>query len=171
MPDPARDSYLTTEVFTASPQRLHLMLVEAAIRCVQRAAACWQAEEPQRAAEAIIHAEEVLGNLLAGLNRDIGGDLVAKTAAVYTFVFRSLMEANARRDPRKLDDALRVLAIERDTWRQLCEQLGAEDSRAKGRPDAVSFHQAEAIRPPSVPPLPLDVPAAEHYAGRFSLDA
>ncbi len=129
---PARDNYLTTEVFTAPPQRLHLMLLDAAVRFVQRASGCFQDGQRQQATDAIVHAEEVLGELLAGLNRDLGGDLAVKTAAVYAFVFRSLIEASANRDHRKLDDALRVLAIERETWRQLCDLLAAEAPVAKG---------------------------------------
>jgi flagellar protein FliS len=171
MASPARDSYLATEVLTVPPQRLHLMLVEAAMRCVERARQCWRANQPEQATEAVVRAEEILGALLAGLNREIGGDLVRKTAAIYVFVFRSLMEANAGKDEGKLDDALRVLAIERETWRRVCEQIGAEDPNAKASLDGVSLHRAEAAGPPAAGPLPLDAPSAEHYSGRFSLDA
>ena len=171
MASPARDNYLATEVFTAPPQRLHLMLIEAAIRCVERARQSWRANRPEQATEAIVRAEEILGELLAGLKGEIGGDLVAKTAAIYHFVFRALMEANSGKDDRKLEDAIRVLAIERETWRRICEKIGAAVPNAKGSPDAISLHPTEAIRPPTSPPLPLVAPSAEDHSVRFSLDA
>ena len=37
MPSPAHENYLVTEVMTATPQKLQLMLIEAAIRCAARA--------------------------------------------------------------------------------------------------------------------------------------
>jgi flagellar protein FliS len=171
MASPAREKYLAAEVLTASPQRLHLMLLEAAVCFAERARHCWRAKQPAQATEAIVHAEEIVGELLAGLNREIGGDLVSKTAAVYLFVFRSLMEANAGKDEGRLDEALKVLQIERETWRRVCEQIGAADPSAKAIADGVSLHRAETLRPPAAPPLPVHAPRAEQRSGRLSLDA
>jgi flagellar biosynthetic protein FliS len=147
------------------------MLVEAAIRCAERAGQCWRANQPAQATEAVVRAEEIIAELLAGLNREIGGDLVRKTAAVYLFVFRSLMEANAGKDLAKLDEALKVLQIERETWRRVCEQIGAADAYAKASADGVSFHRAGILRPPTPLPLPAHAPRVERLSGRFSLDA
>ena len=58
-------------------------------------------------------------------------------ASVYNFIFRTLVDANRRHDERKLDDALRVLAVERETWRLVCQQdveLPAVRARATRRP-------------------------------------
>jgi flagellar protein FliS len=126
MESSARDSYLVTEVMTATPQKLQLMLIEAAIRSAERARAQWQADHHEQAAEALIHAQQAVGELLAGLDHEVDTDLVKKVASVYLFVFRSLMEASLERNDKKLDDALRVLQVERETWRQVCRQLGNE---------------------------------------------
>lgn len=132
----AQESYLATEVMTATPQKLQLILIEAAIRSAQRARQKWQAQEDDEACEALIHAQQILGEMLASLNREVDTRLVEKVAAVYLFVFRSLMEANYERSEQKLDDAVRVLQVERDTWQQVCRQLGsqkpADDAAASG---------------------------------------
>ena len=49
----ARDEYLTTEVLTAAPQKLQLMLVEAAIRFGRRAELHWQNRENEAAFNAL----------------------------------------------------------------------------------------------------------------------
>ena len=127
-------SYLETEVLTAPPQKLQLMMIEAAIRFGRLAAGHWQAGENDQACEALIRAQKIVTELVNGLNRDESPELVGKMAAVYLFVFRSLMEASYQRDREKLDDALRVLEVERETWRQVCQRVG----RASGSDNAAA---------------------------------
>ena len=128
MESAATKTYLAAEVMTAPPQKLQLMLIDAAIRSAERARAMWRAGEHEEAGEALVHAQEVIGEMLAGLNQEAAPNLIKKVASVYVFVFRSLVEANLHRDQQKLDDAIRVLRTERDTWRQVCEKLGTEGS-------------------------------------------
>ncbi len=122
----ARENYLTTQVLTAPPQKLQLMLIEAAIRSARLARQKWQSREDQSACEALIRAQEIMSELLAGLKREVDPDLVERVAGVYLFILRSLTQANLRHDEKKLDDALRVLEEERETWRQVCAKVGVD---------------------------------------------
>lgn len=123
MDSSARDRYLTTEVMTATPQKLHLMLIDGTIRLAQQARRHWQAGgEDEKACEAIIRAQEIVTQLLAGLNRRENPDLSNKVAAVYLFIFQALVDAGMNRDARRLDEAVRVLKVERETWWQVCQQ-------------------------------------------------
>jgi flagellar protein FliS len=124
MQSSAREQYLTTQVMTATPQKLQLMLIEAAIRSARHAQEQWQARQHEQACESLIHAQEIVGQLLAALDAEADANLVKRVAAVYLFVFRSLMEANYHRDQKKLDDALRILEIERETWRKVAQPAG-----------------------------------------------
>jgi len=133
-------SYLATEVTTASPQKLHLMLIDAAIRRAEQARAAWGAGEDARAAEALDRSQEIVGQMLAAIDREAAPELGRKIAGVYLFLFRSLLEAGLQRDEGKLDEALRVLRIERETWRQLCERLGN-----RSEPDPTSFETAPGL--------------------------
>lgn len=155
----ARDQYLVAEVMTATPQKLQLMLVEAAIRFAGRARQLWSERKDEEATDALIRAQDIIGQMLASLDRESALPVVRKVAAVYLFVFRCLMEANCQRDERKLDDALKVLEEERETWRQVCEKFG-------------SRRQLEAAaRPAQAPPgAVLDAPAPEASDG-FSIEA
>ena len=148
MQSSARENYLVTDVMTATPQKLQLMLIEAAIRSAERARERWQAGEDDQACEALIHAQQVVGELLAGLNREVDSHLVKRVASVYLFVFRNLMEANYERDENKLDDVLRVLEVERETWRQACEQLGSRKA-PDGEGPTVNPSEPPAAGPPA----------------------
>jgi len=130
----ATESYLATEVMTAPPQKLQLMLIEGAVRFAEKARQHRQAGEREAACEALIRAQQIVAQILAGLNRDAAPALVGKVAAVYVFIYRSLVEAGIASDETKLDGALRALEAERATWRQLCRQLagGRADSGDAG---------------------------------------
>lgn len=127
-----RDGYLESEVYGASPAKLQLMLIEAAMRAAEHARQHWHDGKNQAACELLIHSQEIVTEMTAGLNREAQPELAAKLAAIYLFVFRTLVEANLNRSEKQLDDALRILAIERDTWRAACEKLkrGAEPAAA-----------------------------------------
>jgi flagellar protein FliS len=122
MPASARNHYLETEVLTATPQKLHLLLIEAAMRFAERARHHWRDGNREKAFESLILAQKAVAKMLNGLNLETPSPLVQEVASVYNFVFRTLVDANRRHDERKLDDALRVLSVERETWRLVCQQ-------------------------------------------------
>ncbi len=144
----AQESYLVTEVITAAPQKLQLMLIDAAIRAAEKARRLWREQKDEQACEALIRAQEIVGQILGSLNHEPAPDLVRKVAAVYLFIFRSLMEAGFQRDERKLDDALKVLRAERETWRQVCERLGTAR-----QPDCSASTLAGSPPAPPIPPV------------------
>jgi flagellar protein FliS len=116
------NEYLVTEVLTAAPQKLHLMLIDAAVRQCERARQLWHERNDELAGEAIVKAQDIITELIAGLNYEEHSDLSRRVAAIYNFVFRSLVTAHLHRDAKSLAEAVRVLEIERDTWRQVCER-------------------------------------------------
>jgi len=128
MESSARESYFTTEVTTATPQRLQGMLIEAAVRLAERARHRRRAGQHEAACEDLVRAQEIVAQMLASLNPQADAALAKRVAGVYLFVCRSLMEANLRHDDSRLDDAIRVLQIERETWRLLCQKLDANDA-------------------------------------------
>lgn len=157
----AQDSYLVTEVMTATPQKLQLMLVDGAIRFTGKAQRLWEEQKDEEASEAIIRAQEILGEMLAALDRESESKLVRRVAAVYLFVFRELMEASLHRDARKLAGARRVLEVERETWQAVCEKFG-------------SRNQLGAAAAAPIAPIDLAADACgptDAAAGGFSIDA
>jgi flagellar protein FliS len=163
----ARDTYRTTEILTATPQRLQLMLIEGAIQFSLRARQHWNADEPAKATKALVQAQKIMRELIGGLDTKSQSDLVRRVAAIYNFVHLSLIEASSRKDETKLAGAIRVLEIERETWRQVCEKLG---SATDGQLDQATFHQPSGPKMAKFPPVTMDSRPAE-YSGGFSVDA
>lgn len=164
MPASARDTYLETEVLTATPQKLQLMLIDGALRFIELARRHWKNDEDEKACEALIRSQRIVTELLGGLNKDVDPDLAGKVASIYLFVFRTLLSANNERDEEKLDDVVRILNIERETWRQVCEKLGAENS-ADQATDRVSLSSTGPASPTSAPLPPNLTPDSGYSDG------
>jgi len=127
----ARDTYLATEVTTAPPQKLQLMLLDAALRHGRRARERWSDGRDEQAGEALLRCQEIVSHLLGGMNREHDRELVRRVAGVYLFIYRRLVASQLERDLKKLDEALSILEIERETWQQVCLQLGARSQPAE----------------------------------------
>ncbi len=160
MSDKVSESYLVNEVLTATPEKLQLILVEAAIRAAERAKHYWQTDEDEKACESLVRAQDITGELLAGLNHEVDPPLARRVASIYAFVLQRLVEASLQRNPKALDDALRVLKIERDTWQQLCQKMAAQRQAAQSPAGRRQPHRQSAADRPSTadgqsPPPPL----------------
>ncbi|MGD0383872.1 MAG: flagellar export chaperone FliS [Thermoguttaceae bacterium] len=123
MPNTASDCYLITEVTTATPQKLQLMLIDAAIREGRRAQKHRQDKETEQAGKCILRARKIINGILAGMDYEAKSELVGKVAGVYLFISNALTRAFIDNDENKLAEALQVLDVERETWRQVCEKL------------------------------------------------
>ena len=125
MPPAVASPYLASQVQTASPAKLRLMLIEAALRHAARARTLPDEAKPIEATDAIIKCQEIVGELIAGIDRQQASELADKIVGLYLFVHGRLVSAAFERNAVKLAEAVRVLEIERDTWRQVCEQLNS----------------------------------------------
>ena len=98
------------------------MLIDAAISAARQAMSHWQENHNDRALGALAHSRSLLSELLAGIKPD-ETELTQRVMAVYVFLFKTLTEAQLRRDPKLVEETIEVLQVERDTWRMVCEQM------------------------------------------------
>ena len=130
----ASEDYLTTEVMTATPQKLQLMLIQGALRMAEQARQCWRQEDDAGAFEALQKCQQVIIEMLAGLRVEVEPELVKKVAGVYLFIFRTIVSAQIDHDEQQLAEVVSILEIERETWQQVCTELGTkrEDDQTLG---------------------------------------
>jgi len=120
-----RQNYIQADVFSATPQKLQLLLVEAAIKNVLKTKKHWEEENISDGFETITLAQDIVAEILCSLDVENSPELAKKLASIYVFIFRRLTEAGMHQDQEKLNDAYRVLCSERETWRQVCEKFGS----------------------------------------------
>src|SRR4051794_18889575 len=117
-------AYLESKVRTAPPQRLHLLLIEGAIRFGRQADEALRRGDELAAAEPLLRTLDIIGEMLAGV-RENKSDLTRKIAELYLFVFRRVSQAKINADVAALAAALRLLEFGRQTWQKLCKKLGS----------------------------------------------
>jgi flagellar protein FliS len=117
----ASDTYLETQITTATPQRLRLMLVEGAIRLARRTIDLWGEDRNEEALESLIRCRGVVSELLSGV-KDDGTPLARQVMGIYLFLFTTLTESQLTRDAVRLNAAIHVLEEERATWQAVCHQ-------------------------------------------------
>lgn len=134
MPNQSGRTYFEDRVRTASPQELTLMLLGSALQSARIAAEQMEAGAIVPANEALAHAESVLSEILGSMRKEVAPGLVEKASALYVYMIRALTDAHLGGTAAPIRNAIRVLEIEHETWRQLCENM-------RGRPSAphVSF--------------------------------
>jgi len=159
--DPAaRDAYLESQIATATPQKLRLMLIEAALRFARKAHDAQLAEQHEEAFDATLRCRRIVTELLTSVDPDYSS-LTKQIVALYVYLFQMLTEAQLKRSPQKFHDVVKVLEIERETWRQLCERMPLAPIETKAAAKEIRS-SAPAILPVTGNPAPT---------GSFSLDA
>jgi flagellar protein FliS len=117
-----RNSYLESQILTATPQKLRLMLIDAALGAARQAINSWEEDRNSEANLALVRCREIVCELLAAVRPD-ESELTHTVAGIYMFLFKTLAEAQLLRDQVKVSDAISVLEIEQETWRDVCKQM------------------------------------------------
>lgn len=115
--------YLRESVLTATPEQLQLMLYDGAIRFTAQGREAIAGKNYEQSYEKLTRAQNILVEMLNGLNYEVNRALCERVASVYHFIYRKLVEGNVHRDVSAIDDALRVLRVERETWQILVDKV------------------------------------------------
>jgi flagellar protein FliS len=121
--------YLESKVLTAPSYRLHLMLIEGAIRFGRQAAEALRRGDQPAAATPLLRVIDIVGEMLAGV-RNQSADVNKRLTDLYWFMFRLASQAKIHSDAEKLAALLRLLEYERQTWQLLCDKMGGGQSVA-----------------------------------------
>ena len=165
----AREAYVETQILTATPQRLRLMLIEGALRRARAAHAAWQAGNVPAGLEAIGHCRDIITELIAGIQPE-QTPVAKQVLGIYMFLYSTVVESQFSRDEGRLTDIIRVLDEERQTWQEVCQQYPARiaaDPAAAHPLEELAPQRVAASRPSTYSPATDPAPAP---AG-FSMEA
>lgn len=123
--------YLEAKVQTANSAQLHLMLIDGALRFGREAEKGVLRQDEVAYQPPLMRAMDLVGELLAGVRHN-KTDLNAKLAQLYAFIYARLTSAYVNADKAAIAEALKILEIERETWRQAVEKLSTDQPAKPG---------------------------------------
>jgi flagellar protein FliS len=156
--------YFRNQVLTATPEKLRLLLLDGCIRFMEDGREGLLAKDYEKMYNGFSQARDIVMELISGMRPEVDPELCTKLSALYTFVFKHLTEAGFEKSVPKIDECLKIMRYERDTWGLLCEKLWKEKGSKSPVPQTVA---------PSAPARATGTygPAARPTGGGLSFSA
>lgn len=121
--------YREQMVMTASPAKLIELLLDKAISVIEDAKALIEEKNFKGANEKIIRAQDIVMELNLSLDVEGGGDIAKNLRALYNYMYRTLVEANIKKDVKKLDEVKTLLSDLLSTWQEAMKKAGSTASQ------------------------------------------
>ncbi len=126
----AAQNYLRTRVLTATPEQLQMMLFDGAIRYGEQARVALENKSWEASYNLITRMQKIIIELNSSLKHNVLPELCGKLASLYNYAYRKLIEANVQHRADSLDEALKILRFQRETWAMLLDQLAKKKAAA-----------------------------------------
>ena len=119
-------SYKTISLETAPPGRLVLMLLDGAIKFLERAKLGFDIEDPVEMNETvhnnITRAQDIINELNSTLNMDQGGEIAVVLRDLYVYMENKLFESNIRKEIEGVQEVIDRLSTLQEGWSEMLEQ-------------------------------------------------
>ena len=116
VPNHASNVYHKTAIETADPLQLIILCYDAAINDLNIAKELHEKKEMDDAYRKIRHAQDIITELLVGLDYERGGDIARNLSRLYNFVLRQLIGINSRRDTTVYGHLVKILSELKEGW-------------------------------------------------------
>jgi flagellar protein FliS len=127
-------AYLRTRVMTAGPAELRLMLFDGALRFAEKARRGLEEKDYEAAYEGISRCQQILLELINSLRPEQDPELCQRLSGLYTFLYTRLIDASRQRSAAIVEEVIKLLDYERQTWSMLLEKLAGEAEGGAPRP-------------------------------------
>lgn len=132
--------YLENQVLSASPHRLHLMVIDGAIRFARQGLIAMEAGQWEATGQNLDRARDCVTELIGGLNSAADPRLAEQMKSLFVFTYRSLIAGELERQARRVSDAIHILGLHRETWVELGLKLQTEPDASPVRPSPPMPH-------------------------------
>ncbi|MEN6438097.1 MAG: flagellar export chaperone FliS [Syntrophobacter sp.] len=118
-PNYAVNNYQKTAVETADPLQLIILCYDTAIRDLNEARQLHEMSRMDDAYVKIRHAQDIITELLVGLDYERGGDIARNLSRLYNFILRQLIGINSRQDTSIYGQLAKILAELQGAWEEI----------------------------------------------------
>ncbi len=116
MPNSQQDSYRKTQIDTASPEALILMLYDGALRFITQAEDAFEAKNNEQISNSLLRVQAIITELMTSLDKEKGGEIAANLERLYLFFLEKLTDSNLKKDPEPMRQVKPLIEDLRNTW-------------------------------------------------------
>jgi flagellar secretion chaperone FliS len=111
---------LETGITSASPHGLIIMLYDGAIDSIRKAKIHMENKDIEMKVLAVDKALKIIGDGLNGsVDLEAGGEIAERLSALYSFISKQLIQANAKNDAAGMDTCIELLDDLRSAWLEI----------------------------------------------------
>jgi flagellar protein FliS len=110
-------AYHENAVATQSRGRIVVLLYEGAIKFLRRAVEELKAGRHVEKAHWIGKALDIINELDASLDMEVGGEMALNLRRLYVFMIRQLNHANLQNDPQRIEEVVSLLSDLNEGWK------------------------------------------------------
>ena len=118
------EQYKTTQISTATPGQLVVMLYEGAIKFCKLAKMGIEQKNVQTANNNLIKVQNIVQELKLGLDMKAGGEIAKTLDSLYEYMLRRLVEANIKKDAIIISEVQSSLEELKEAWVEAVRQTG-----------------------------------------------
>lgn len=127
--NPYVKQYQKTQLETASPEKILIMLYNGAINFLKKAQVAFAESNKIEAHNNIMAAERIITEFMTTLDMELGGEMAKNLFALYDYLYNRLVEANMKNKPEILEEVINHLIKLRDTWNKAIEVSNKEKAQ------------------------------------------
>lgn len=147
------NAYLRTQVLTASPEQLRLMLLEGAVRFLRQAREGLSVKDFEASFDGFSKSRNIVIELMNSMRPDLDPALCSRVHSLYVFIYQTIVEAGLEKSVEKADKAIEMLDYERETWelaiRKLAQERGHAGQAEQGATPTAPHRPAPSPTPPA----------------------
>jgi flagellar protein FliS len=125
---------LETQMESASPHKLVVMLFDGALMSIANAQRHMESKEIAEKGKAISRAIDIIANgLQASLDHESGGDIAMHLEALYEYMGQRLLHANLHNDLAALKEISSLLQDLKSAWEKIADDPAVLSTNPKGQ--------------------------------------
>lgn len=103
------EQYKRTQINTASPGKLLLMLYQGSLKFAKLAVQNIEANNIEESHKNIVKVQNIVLELKSTLDKERGGQLADQLDRLYDFIYQELLQANLKKDTKHLENIIPLL--------------------------------------------------------------
>ena len=119
------ENYRDTQIMTASPMELIIMLYNDCIQSLEKAENAFNSEDPNKIEQInnyILHSQNVITELIVSLDMEKGGEIAVNLERLYDFMISNLSNANVVKIASPITEVREMMIDLREAWLEISSQ-------------------------------------------------